>query len=81
MTENVIHAHEFLNVLADHPQGCSLDEVRTIITERYGPQVTFYNCQDRRFTLDELYQFMQSKGKIQVTGDQVSLGQYHECGA
>ena len=64
--ENVIHAHDVLHMVAESNDGIVLHELRAILNERYGSAVRFTNCGDARFTVDELLEFLETRGKISV---------------
>jgi probable metal-binding protein len=65
--ENVIHAHDVLDMVAERTDGILLQDLRAVLNQKYGSAVRFTNCADSRFTVDELLLFLESRGKITVT--------------
>lgn len=64
--ENVIHAHDVLHMVAESNDGIMLEDLRTTLQTKFGPDVRFTNCADARFTVDELLVFLQARSKISV---------------
>ncbi len=64
--DTVIHAHDVLHMVGESNGGILLEELRTELNTRFGPDVRFTNCADARFTVDELLHFLQARGKISV---------------
>ncbi|MGE5314622.1 MAG: YecH family metal-binding protein [Acidobacteriota bacterium] len=77
--ENVIHAHDVLHMVAESNDGIVLEELRTVLNEKYGPAVRFTNCADARFTVDELLAFLQMRGKISVENGVARLNAHNVC--
>jgi probable metal-binding protein len=77
--ENVIHAHDVLSMVAESNGGMMLDDLRSMLHTKYGPDVRFTNCADARFTVDELLLFLESRGKISVEDGVARVNTQNVC--
>jgi probable metal-binding protein len=77
--ENVIHAHEVLHMVGEAADGIMLEDLRTELQQKFGPEVRFTNCADAMFTVDELLVFLQARGKISVNGGLARVNAQNVC--
>ena len=76
---NVIHAHDVLDMVAASNSGIILEELRSTLNAQFGPDVRFTNCADARFTVDELLLFLEARGKISVNDGVARVNAHNVC--
>ena len=63
MPQNV-HGHEIMHLINNASDGMTIDELRGAVAEQFGSDATFHACAGGNWTLDELLQFLGSRGKV-----------------
>ena len=64
ISENRIHGHEVLHLVHHASPPLTHDQLRAEVARLWGPQVSFHTCSSEGLTLDELVDFLISRGKI-----------------
>lgn len=79
-SDDFVPGHDVLALLAARGGRCTVDELRTAATVKFGEGAVFGNCHGDRFDFDGLLAFLEGKGKLALLGeDQLVLGQVPAC--
>ena len=62
MTE--VHAHEIMHMMLEQEEGFSRDSLADAIVERFGPEARFYSCSQSGMDVQEVIEFLESRGKF-----------------
>lgn len=68
---NTIHIHEILDIIYSSNNAFTIDTLKKEVQRIYGQDVHFTSCADQRFGIEEMVNFMHSRGKIEIEGDQI----------
>lgn len=61
-----IHIHEVLDIIYDSDKIFTIDSLKEEVILRFGNDVEFTSCADDRFGIEEMINFMQNRGKIEI---------------
>lgn len=75
----VIPGHDVLSLVAARGGRCTVFELKAAAAQTFGTQAVFGNCHGDHFDFDALLAFLERKGKLARTGDEVSLGPAPAC--
>jgi probable metal-binding protein len=78
MTDKV-HAHQVLDILDQYSTPISLSDLRTKLTDTFGSDVLFTNCQDDCFNFEQLIDFMTLRQKIFRVDGTIRLNKANVC--
>ncbi|MEI6897531.1 MAG: YecH family metal-binding protein [Psychromonas sp.] len=62
-----IHGHEVIDMIASSTKDYTKQALKLEITSKYGEGAHFHTCQGSDLTVDELIDFLSSKGKFIAT--------------
>ncbi len=68
---NTIHIHEVLDIIYSSNQSFTIDSLKEEVQRIYGEDVHFMSCADHRFGIEGMVDFMHSRGKIEIQGEQI----------
>ncbi len=74
-----IHGHEVMEMMLEHPQGLSRQELEQIMTARFGPEARFHTCSREDMTIAELIDFLAQRGKFDEQGGRLSTARDRIC--
>ena len=72
--------HELISLLSRIGGAASVEALRRAAQSAFGPEAVYGNCHGERFTFDEVLSFLASRGKLAMSGENVSLGTVAACG-
>lgn len=75
----VIPGHDILSLVATRGGRCTVVELRAAAARTFGPEAVFGNCHGDLFDFEALLAFLERKGKIARSGDEVALGAVPAC--
>jgi probable metal-binding protein len=76
-----VFGHELISLLSRMGGAASVAALRGEALSAFGADAVYGNCHGDRFTFDEVLAFLASRGKLSLSGGDVSLGQIPACGA
>lgn len=59
-----IHGHEILNTILSASPPLSRQALAQTVAEQFGAEATFYTCSEANMTLDQLLEFLLTRGKV-----------------
>ncbi|HUM03331.1 MAG TPA: DUF2492 family protein [Thermoanaerobaculia bacterium] len=74
-----VFGHELISLLARMGGRATVETLRQAAHRAFGPAAVYGNCHGDRFSFEEVLAFLASRGKLAVTGDDVSLGAVPAC--
>jgi probable metal-binding protein len=74
-----VFGHEVLSLLSQMGGAATVETLRRAARGAFGPDAVYGNCHGDRFTFDEVLAFLASRGKLALSGDEVSLGTVPAC--
>jgi probable metal-binding protein len=74
-----LYGHDLLSLLMEKGGTCRLEELRLASVTAHGEAATYHNCHGDSFDFDGVIAFLGSKGKVQVTDGQITLGMAPAC--
>lgn len=75
----VVPGHDLLSLIAVRGGRCTVAELRAAAGRSFGPDRVYGNCHGQLFDFDGLLAFLEWKGKLVRSGDEVSLGHVPAC--
>ncbi len=78
-TDNLIHAHEILNLLLEVPRALPRVELQEQVEDRFGTGVRFTNCTGNSYDFDQIIAFLASRGKIVLAPDGITVRREEIC--
>ena len=66
-----LHIHEVLNLIYSSDKIYTIDELKEEVIRNFGEDISFTSCSEHEFEIDEMVNFMQQRGKIQVEGGKI----------
>jgi probable metal-binding protein len=75
----VIPGHDVLALVAARGGHCTVAELKAAVAQAFGSTPVFGNCHGDLFDFGQLLSFLERKGKLTRTGDEVSLGHVPAC--
>jgi len=61
----MVHVHDVLNWIREKQEPVSVEEIKTT----FGTENRFTNCKEDNFSIDQIIQFMISRGKVEILPD------------
>jgi probable metal-binding protein len=74
-----VHAHQVLDILDQYSTPISLSDLRAKVTDAFGSDIQFTNCQDDCFTFEQLIDFMTLRQKIVRVDGTIRLNKAGMC--
>ena len=74
-----VHAHQVLDILDQESAPISINDLRDKLSQSYGTNVVYTNCQGDSFNFEQLIGFMASRQKIAITDGTVKLVRANIC--
>jgi len=71
MTEEMIHVHDVLDLIAATESRFTVEGLITKLKHTYGEEALFTNCSRIPLTVYHVIPFLQSRGKIALEGENV----------
>lgn len=68
---NTIHIHEVLDIIYSSNHSFTIESLKEEVQRIYGEDVNFMSCADHRFGIEGMVDFMHSRGKIEIQGEQI----------
>ena len=75
-----IHGHEVIAMLLAAKQPYTRESLRSEMDSRFGAAARFYTCVAGGLTADELLAFLESRGKLTVNPDGLTINPADVCG-
>ena len=75
---NTIHAHVLMDFIDKNPNILSIQELKMKFEEQYG-RVIFTNCTNQIYTLEEIYEFLAQRNKVQNNSEGIEVLKEHRC--
>jgi len=76
---NSIHGHEVIKMILAQEGPLDVAALEAKVTERYGTNVVFHTCSRSGMTLDELVDFLLSRGKALQSEDGIGIVRDRVC--
>ncbi len=77
--ENLIHAHEILDLLQAATRAPSRGELQSQVESRFGAGARFTNCTGSSYDFDQIIAFLASRGKIVLAPDGITVRPEEIC--
>ncbi len=74
-----VFGHELLSLLRDMGGRARIETLREAALRAFGPEAVYGNCHGDRFTFDAVLAFLESRGKLARSGDELSAGPVPAC--
>ena len=74
-----VFGHDLLLLLQKMGGKAGTEALRNAAAGVFGADAVYGNCHGDRFSFDEVLAFFASKGKLERSGDEVSLGSAPAC--
>ncbi len=71
--ENLIHAHEILDLLQAATRAPSRRELQSQVESSFGIGARFTNCTGHSYDFDQIIAFLASRGKIVMSPDGITV--------
>lgn len=76
----MVHGHELRELIARIGRPVTEAELRRLVVEQFGQDVTFRTCCQQGLTLAEALDFFVSRDKLRLQDGEYSAAVSHECG-
>jgi probable metal-binding protein len=76
---DAVPGHDVLALIAARGGRCTVPELKVAVEQAFGREAVFGNCYGDAFDFGQLLSFLESKGKLVRSGDEVSLGHVPAC--
>jgi probable metal-binding protein len=73
------HAHEVMHMMLELDTDFSRDSLTQAITERFGADAKFHSCSQAGMGVDEVIDFLESRGKFVARADGFNTAQNKIC--
>jgi|TARA_Y100000310_G_C20685461_1_gene818681 probable metal-binding protein len=77
--ENIVHAHELLNLIMGAKNPYTVEELKKIANEKFNKDVKFTNCSGNLYSLNEVLEFFVAKEKIIIKDNMISVNKEKIC--
>lgn len=78
-TEDSIHGHEIIHMVADLKGSVSIQSLREEVTKQYGADARFHTCSGANLDFDGLIDFVVERGKLIRENDTVRYAGAETC--
>ena len=75
----MIHAHEVIEVLVEQSEPKSMNDLINVVTNEFGTETKYFNCQIEGATAKDLLEFLASSGQLKETNGKFQFT-FHSCG-
>lgn len=80
-TQESFHVHSVLDMLAETSQAVTLEELKTLITTKFGANTTFDSCAIDGMNADQVVEFLLARRKVvEVAPGKFQLNSFNSCG-
>lgn len=79
MTDEQIHGHEIMALVAKYPEGVAVSALADIVAHEFGTGVKFFTCSAENMSLPELLAFLGERDKVLLRDNLILPGGSPAC--